>query len=99
MKIPEWPIITVEGEYHEHCIAVLQAMVDMYDISKEEAIGRINCFLQGQNMNDDMFTHDFPDTWAKCSRLAGRFPKCDVDRGGTVFTEAEIAAGRGAGPA
>ena len=56
-----------DQESQTYCLEIAQEMVDTFNISEEEAIGRINNgFLNQSIVGDDLaFYHEVPEYWAK----------------------------------
>lgn len=52
----------------DYCNEIADEMLKLFDISRSEAIGRINRQWQDQDMSNDdehMIFHQLPDWWAK----------------------------------
>lgn len=56
-----------DEESAEYCEAVIQEMVRLFDISEEEALGRMNRAWRGIEFvgDDDLIYHEDEEYWAK----------------------------------
>jgi hypothetical protein len=56
-----------DNESEEYCLEIVQAILDTYKVSQQEAIDLVNLQWQGETIigEDDWIYHDSPIDWAK----------------------------------
>jgi hypothetical protein len=63
-------------ELYDWCERVVQRMTEMFGITREEALAKINQFWQGQDFTDsyDLYLHETNEYWARVFYYDGHPP-------------------------